>query len=305
MVAYDDYSVSLAPNEGWDERILVVHCGKLVNSFIVVTERYVILIDTLINPQTASELLHIAGEFLIDGRQLLVVNTHADYDHCWGNQIFNGPNAIYPAPIIGSRRCAERFYLPETANLLNDMMEQEPDVYGDVELAPPSLLFDDQLLIDGGDLTLRLFATPGHQPDHIAIMIPQLDLLLPGDAAESPFPFAESAETMPQLRASLAHMAALNPSMALYCHAPVTIGPELLRQNIAYFDTLEQRCRDAMDLGVPAHVGAEADVVNLINYPLIEAVPLPDGEQYPEFYLDGHATQIRLMLEYLGNHPKT
>ena len=35
-------------------------------------------------------------------------------------------------------------------------MEQEPDVYGDVELAPPTLLFDDQLIIDGGDLTLRL-----------------------------------------------------------------------------------------------------------------------------------------------------
>ncbi len=286
MTAYDDYSVSLAPNEGWDERILVVRCGKLVNSFIAVTERYVILIDTLINAQTASELLHIAGEFLVDGRQLLVVNTHADYDHCWGNQVFAGPSAIYPAPIIGTRRCAERFFLPETEQLLQAMTEQEPDVYGDVPLAPPTVLFDDQLIIDGGDLTLRLFATPGHQPDHVAIMIPQLGLLLPGDAAESPFPFAESAEAMPQLRASLAHMAALNPAMALYCHAPVTIGPDLLRQNIVYFDTLEQRCRDA-----------------IVNFPLIDAVPPVDGEEYPEFYLDGHAAQVRLMLEYLGNRP--
>src|SRR5258708_27616643 len=220
MIAYEDYSVSLAPNEGWDERLLVIRCGKLVNSFIVVTERYVILVDTLINPQTASELLHIAGEFLVDGRQLLVINTHADYDHCWGNQLFTGPNAIYPAPIIGTRRCAERFFQQDTANLLQDMMEQEPDVYGDVELAPPTLLFDDQLIIDGGDLTLRLFATPGHQPDHIAILIPEISLLLAGDAAESPFPFAESAAAMPQLRASLAHMAALNPAMALYYPEP-------------------------------------------------------------------------------------
>src|SRR5205823_12393794 len=65
------------------------------------------------------------------------------------------------------------------------------------------ILFDDQLIIDGGDLTLRLFATPGHQPDHIAILIPEINLLLAGDAAESPFPFAESAAAMPQLRASL------------------------------------------------------------------------------------------------------
>ena len=44
-----------------------------------------------------------------------------------------------------------------------------------------------------------------------------------------------------QLRASLAHMAALNPVSVLYCHAPLNSGPDLLRQNIAYFDTLEQR----------------------------------------------------------------
>jgi glyoxylase-like metal-dependent hydrolase (beta-lactamase superfamily II) len=296
----DKYPVTLASNEGWDERILVIHCGEMVDNFIIITTRYVILVDTMISPQTATMMLDMAGEHLTEGRQLLVINTHADFDHCWGNQVFVGASAIYPAPIIATRRAAERFHSPEAENMVLEMREKDPDVYADVELTPPTILFDDQLIIDGGDLTLRLFATPGHQPDHISILIPEIALLLAGDAAESPFPFAQSPASLPQLRASLAHMAALNPVSVLYCHAPLNSGPDLLRQNIAYFDTLEQRCREAMDLGVPPNPGEDADVVALINFPLTEAVPPLAGESYPEFYLNGHAAQIRIMLEFLG-----
>src|SRR5262249_43009284 len=80
--------------------------------------------------------------------------------------------------------------------------------------------------------------------------------LLPGDAAELPFPFVESAATMPALRDSLARMAALDPVAALYCHAPITSGPALLRANIAYFDTVERRCRAALARGAPARPAA-------------------------------------------------
>src|SRR5215212_7165877 len=100
-------TVSLVPNQGWDARILVCRCGTLVDTFIVVSERYVVLIDTLINARTAEVLLEIARPYL-DGRQLLVVNTHADWDHAWGNHVFAGPRALVHAPIIASRVCAER-----------------------------------------------------------------------------------------------------------------------------------------------------------------------------------------------------
>src|SRR5689334_21249013 len=159
----------------------------MVDCFIIVCDRYVILVDTMINPQTASAMLEIAGDYLVDGRQLLVINTHADFDHCWGNQIFVGPDAQYAAPIIATRRCYDRFIGPERHGKVEQMQADEPDVYGDVVLTPPTILFDDQLFIDGGDLSLRLFLTPGHQPDHIAILIPEAGLLLAGDAAEMPF----------------------------------------------------------------------------------------------------------------------
>ena len=293
-------TVSLVPNQGWDARILVCRCGPLVDTFIVVSERYVVLIDTLINQRTAEALLEIARPYLA-GRQLLAVNTHADWDHAWGNHVFDGPSALLPTPIIASRLCAERLRSEAAQLKLAEMRASEPGRFGDVVLTPPSLLFEQQLVIDGGDLTMQLFATPGHKPDHIAIFIPEIRTLLPGDAAELPFPFVESAATLPAMRDSLGRMAALNAETALCCHAPVTIGPALLQQNMAYFDTIEQRCRDALARGIPGAPAADADVEALVGFAFAEALPADaDAAALEGFYRPGHQAAIRAMLEYLS-----
>src|SRR6266540_344464 len=295
-------TVSLIPNQGWDPRILVCRCGTLVDTFIVVSERYVVLIDTLINRRTAEALLEIAREHLA-GRQLLAVNTHADWDHAWGNHVFAGPSAVLPAPIIASRRCAERLRSEAAQQKLAELRASAPGRFDDVALTPPSVLFEQRLAINGGDLTLELFATPGHKPDHIAIFIPEIRTLLPGDAAELPFPFVESAAALPALRASLARMATLDPAIALYCHAPVTSGPAVLQHNMAYFDTIERHCRDALAHGAPPRPGADADVEALVGFPYAEAVPADmDAAALAGFYRPGHQVAIRAMLEHLAGN---
>jgi len=294
-------AVTLVDNQGWDPRILVVRCGDLVDAFIVVSERYVVLVDTLINPQTAAAMLRIAREQLTGGRQLLAINTHADWDHFWGNQLFAGPDVAHPAPIFASRRSADRFRAPEEGQqFLAEMREHEPGRFDDVRITRPTVLFDGRLLIDGGDLTLELFPTPGHQPDHVAIFIPEIGALLAGDAAESPFPLVHTADGLPLLRASLARTAALKPNTVLYCHAPVTSGPELLQANIAYFDELERRCRAARASGAAARPAEAEDVEALIAFPLAEAIPTDiKADELPDLYRRGHRTAIRAMLEWL------
>lgn len=294
-------TLELVPNQGWDERILVCRNGTLVDTFIVVTTRYVVLVDTVINPATARQMLAYARPYLTAGRQLLVVNTHADYDHAWGNQLFAGPQAEAPAPIIATRLCAEQFQDPEAPTFLHEWQAKEPAIFGDVCLTPPTILFEERLVIDGGDLTLVLFATPGHTPDHLAIYLPEIGTLLAADGAELPFPLARTVAGLPIMRRSLAQMAALSPKTALYCHAPVTIGPQLLHDNIRYFDTLEERCRAALAKGLSAEPPAEADVAALVDFPFDEAVP---AAGYADFLNDHHRTawhpqQIRMMLTYL------
>ncbi|MFO7168013.1 MAG: MBL fold metallo-hydrolase [Chloroflexota bacterium] len=296
------FEVTSVPNGGWDERILVVRCGQLVDVFIIVTERYLVLVDTLVNEATAEAMLSVAAPHLA-GRRLLVVNTHSHYDHAWGNQLFAGPLARHPAPVIGTRRCAELLGSPEAQAFLKEMRERRPEAFDGVRITPPDLLFDERLIIRGGDLTLELFLTPGHAPDHVAIWIPEIRTLLAGDSAESPFPFVESAATLPQLRESLARMAALEPAAALFCHAPTDSGPALIRHNIAYFDELERRCRAALGRGVPAEPGEDADVEALVEFPFEEAIPPGHTVTQPEFYRPGHRANIRAALACYGGLP--
>lgn len=303
MTAPPDDTVMLIPNQGWDARIHICRCGTTVDSFIITSQRYIILVDTLINPNTARTLLTYASEHLSGPRRLLVINTHADWDHCWGNQLFDGPTAVHPAPIIAHRRCAERLRMPDATATLAKMRASEPTRFVDVQLTPPTILFDEHLTIECGDLTLKLLPTPGHQPDHIAIFIPEIATLLAGDAAESPFPLVDTPGGLPLLRESLARMAALAPAVALYCHAPVNSGPQLLHDNIAYFNALESYCTAALQRGNPAHPSPDDDVEHLIGWPFATAVPAGVDTAMHTFYQRGHQEAIRAMLAAIQEGP--
>jgi glyoxylase-like metal-dependent hydrolase (beta-lactamase superfamily II) len=293
--------VSALPASGWDERVIVCryeleHEGLQLpmQVFVVVSERYVVIVDTLINRQTGDELAAIARAHL-PGRQLLVVNTHADYDHAWGNMAFAdaGP---YCAPIIGTRRCAERLRSAADLAMLGERQLHDPARFGEVRLVPPTLSFDASLTIDGGDLSLVLIPTPGHTADHCSVWIPEIGTLLAGDAAEQPFPFVDWSVV--QLRASLARLEALAPGVALYCHADLGTGPGLLAQNSAYFEEVEQRCRAALRAGVQARTGT--DVEQSIGFPLEAALPPGQPVDHASFYREAHRAAIRATLAELG-----
>lgn len=294
--------LELIKNGGWDERILVCRNGRLVQTFIIITKQFVLLVDTVINPQTAGQMLELARPYLAEGRQLLVINTHADYDHCWGNQLFAGETAVHPAPIIGSHLSPAVFAQDEAKTYLTRMQELEPAIFSDVIFTPPTLLIHDKFAIDGGDLTVELLPTPGHTDDHYALFLPEIKTILAADAAELPYPAARVPEGLPQMRASLAKLAALPAETVLYCHAPVTVGRQLLLDNIAYFNTIEAQCRAAIARGLPPEVSEDVDVLALVDCAYETAVP--NTEQWHNIHdyykTAGHASQVRVMLQWLA-----
>ena len=292
--------VTWLPNQGWDARIHIAANGDLVNVFMVVTERYVILIDTLLNPTTAHALLDHARPYLAQ-RQLLVVNSHADWDHAWGNQLFVGPTAQHPAPIIAHTACATYLGGPEAHATLIAMQQEYPSFFADVSLTKPTLTFHYDFIIDGGDLTLHLLPTPGHTPDHISIYIPKIRALLVGDAAELPFPMAHSPQALPTLRASLQTLADLHADYALYCHAPPTSGPQLILENIAYFDALEAACRAAIACGQDTLDLADAALPAALGCEFATVAPTTGAwaARSERARSEAHGVQLRLMLDWL------
>jgi glyoxylase-like metal-dependent hydrolase (beta-lactamase superfamily II) len=289
--------LTIQPNTGWDDRILVFQYARLVTCFALVSQRYAVLIDTLINRSNATAMLATIEEKLDHGRQLLVINTHADWDHCWGNMAFVGENPILPAPIIAHRLCRERLLGEAVREQLATMQRDEPHLYADVRLQPPTISFTDRLLIDGGDLTFELIHTPGHTPDHVAVWVPEISTLFAGDAIEAPLPFG----TLPQLRTSLERLAALKPAAVFACHAPGSFSPTLLDDNLRYFNELEQRVADALAADrIPREIDDATDVEALVGYPFANVPQLfPLLPDEVAMYQTGHRDGIRAMIAFL------
>ncbi len=301
--------VTEVPNGGWDPRVRVFRHEGLVDTAAVVTERYVVLLDTGARPENMEVVMEALADVL-PGRHLLVLNTHADWDHYWGNRTFIGPDAPYPAPVLGHVLMTERVGSEKAQAYLADLRKEYPGAMDRVELIGPTITFTPPLVIDGGDLTLEIIATPGHKPDHVAIWIPQIRLLWAADAAEHPWPFANDPADLPALRASLARMLALDPQWALYCHAPDMTSPQIIANNHAYFDALEAHCRAALEtLTVGTADAAEdadpAPLPDKIGFPAsaalapgIDPAILTSAWSYPE----AHARNARVMLAWLLYH---
>ncbi len=70
-----------------DPRVRVFRHGDVVDTFLVTTERFLVVIDTATSPEAIEAVLAVV-EPPGNGRSLLVVNTHGDWDHVWGNVVF-------------------------------------------------------------------------------------------------------------------------------------------------------------------------------------------------------------------------
>ncbi len=290
----------LLPNDGWDSRLHWFRAGDEVDTFALITRRYLVIVDTMSTPELAADIMQ-ALQRVRQGRHLLVVNTHAHYDHCWGNVLFADIDGRYAAPIIGHARTRDHILSQEAQEYL--AQQQEQPRFAQVRLAPPTITFTESLHIDGDDLTLDLFPTPGHCDDHIAIWIPEIRTLLAGDAAEHPFPHVTRPEDLPVLRASLERMQMLDPQFVLPCHGG-TADPGLLQRNLDYFAEVARRCQQARETGiVPDDWDTNEQLADMLRFPYADALQLAgaDPARTPTFYQRFHHDALRVTLAAQAN----
>jgi len=110
-------------------------------------------------------------------KPVVVFNSHADYDHYWGNGAFKD------ATIIGHERCKARILAEGEASLLKYADHQR----GEIELIPPNRTFQETLRFE--DDGVRFFHTPGHTLDSASCYDEQDKVLFVGDNVESPVPY--------------------------------------------------------------------------------------------------------------------
>ncbi|MFN8611391.1 MAG: MBL fold metallo-hydrolase [Vulcanimicrobiota bacterium] len=230
MQVEQDLPLELLPNGGWDARIEVVQVGDLVRSHLIYTQNFTVVYDTLLGPLSGGYLARRAAE---RGKPVLVVDSHSDWDHYWGNQCFS-------CPIIGLQLTAERIS-GEFGRQELSKKAAEHNSYADVRLVAPNLRLSGECVLDGGDLTLQLLVTPGHRPDHLALYIPEIRTLLPGDAVETPFALLDEsspAQDLEQMQRTLQRLLALDVDWLLCNHAPPQAGKQLVASNLVFYQEL-------------------------------------------------------------------
>ncbi|PDT14030.1 MBL fold metallo-hydrolase [Rhizobium sp. J15] len=289
-------SIELCSHPGLDERIVIVRAGDEVDAVFVRTERFNVLIDTLGTPElcrTALDLLEEKAEV----RPLIVVNSHMDWDHFWGNAAIAGR-----APIIAHAAALDRLRDPATRQVLQDKAGEEAR-FRDVELIGPDITFSGSMVLNGGDLTLELIHTPGHTPDHLAVWIPELRVCLAVDAVEYPVPevWSRSADDLRLIRASLERIRDLDARLVIPAHGG-TCSPSTVAKNLAYFESLADRVGRLGGSRL-----ADPELGNASGFRLEDFVAIP-GDMPSDtlaFYRNCHETNLGATVQAHGEKLKS
>jgi glyoxylase-like metal-dependent hydrolase (beta-lactamase superfamily II) len=149
-----------------------------VRGALVLGERRAAIWDTLSRPRDMRPFVPLIGN-----RELVIVYSHADWDHIWGTAGLEYANVR----ILAHRAAADRFGT-DVPRVLAEKRQAQPGAWDDVVLVQPNVTFEDRCRVDLGGMTLELSSLPGHTADCIVGLIPERGILLAGDTVETPFP---------------------------------------------------------------------------------------------------------------------
>jgi glyoxylase-like metal-dependent hydrolase (beta-lactamase superfamily II) len=162
------------------------HADLDLNCGLVVGDGGCLVVDTRSHLGQGRELADAVRT--VTASPWTVVNTHAHFDHCFGNAVFR------PAPVWGHRRCAEE--LRAAGQRQQDTVAAELRAAGDVTAAglvaaapidPPDAVVDDVAVLDVGGREVRLaHLGRGHTDGDLVVAVD--DVLLAGDLVEEGAP---------------------------------------------------------------------------------------------------------------------
>ncbi|WP_236757787.1 MBL fold metallo-hydrolase [Aeromicrobium sp. PE09-221] len=154
---------------------------------VIVGSTGITLVDTRNNPAEAEEIIRdVRDAFALP--IVTVVNTHAHYDHTFGNQVF----AEHGIPIYGHHLIPRHFAHHEGPRLreVQEQPECGPDRdWGEVRLTPPTVPVEAPLRIDPGGRTIELLPiSAGHTDTDLAALVPDARAWFLGDVIEESGP---------------------------------------------------------------------------------------------------------------------
>lgn len=225
------------------------------NAGLVTSGKESLLVDTLFDLALTRDMLDQMSAVTATAPIRNLVNTHANGDHCYGNELVTG------AQIIAPKACAEEM-LHTPPDMLAQMMKAAPnmgdlgqyllDCFGDfdfegITLTPPTVTFEQRHQVIVGDTAVDLYEVgPAHTQGDVIAHVPESGVVYTGDIL-----FIEGTPLM--WAGPIANWVAacdlileLDASRIVPGHGPITdaAGVERVKEYLQYVDT-EARARHA------------------------------------------------------------
>jgi cyclase len=224
----------------------------LNNAGFVVGAGDVVGIDSTSTERRTRALIDAIGAVTATPVRTLV-NTHHHGDHTNGNCLFAG------ATIVGHRNCRDGV----RAQVIGGLEPVFGDVdWGDLEIRPASVVFDDHLDLYAGDRRIELhhIGTPAHTTGDVVAWLPDDGVLFCGDLAfngGTPFVLMGSVEGAIEACARVREFGAatLVPGHGEVC------GVEVVDTAERYLQLVRRVAADAHDAGVaPLDAARDTDL---------------------------------------------
>lgn len=198
-----------------------------------------------------------------------VVNTHAHFDHCFGNAEFVAPRSTPPAHIWGHASLPQRLdpNAPALKARIAALAAESPrwaQQMAELELAAPTELVRERASIDLGDRVLELrFLGRGHTEGDLWIMIPGgAGIVLAGDMVEESGPPAFGPDSFPLdwPDALDRALALIGPDTQVIPGHGAVVDAAFVREQRDAIASVVQEIRRLHAAGVPAEAAADEGV---------------------------------------------
>ena len=235
----------MVPNGSWGE----------TNLGLITCSRQTVLIDTCWDLHFTREMLQHAEATLTRAPITRVINTHADGDHCWGNQLFSG------SIITATRACVEHMMHPSPrqlwvikrgAKLLRSLPSAglkslgrymggmlAPYEFQKLRVTPAQETFSGETTITVEGVILQLIETgPGHTDGDCIVWVPERQVVFAGDilfVGVTPVAWTGPVEN---IRRGLRRLLELKPQVIVPGHGPLAHHSDVQDQ-VDYWDWLE------------------------------------------------------------------
>ncbi len=223
-----------------------------------------LLVDTLFDLPLTRTMLDAMKDVTSRAPLSTLVNTHANGDHCWGNELIEG------AEIVASKTCREEMLTELRPEMLAGLMKAEglgrgadylrermrPFDFEGITVTPPTRVFEGRLELDVAGTTVDLIEVgPAHTGGDVIVHVPAARTVFTGDIL-----FVDGTPIM--WRGPVGNwiracdlILELDPEVIVPGHGPLTDrrGVEQMKD---YLTTIADEARKLFDEGVPAEEAA-------------------------------------------------